>query len=548
MKHLSNFKNIAHNVRILSALGSLLFIFAGLPSCNDQFDSHYQVDETVVSNAGLMEVLESRADLSTFVSLLKQTGYDRVLTNDQSYTVWAPTNSALQQVDTSDEELVLKIVENHIARFVNGASGALDKTIYMENGKKLSFVGVDDDYFLNGKKLTTKNLTAKNGIVHVLTEAVPFVPSIWRYLMNPEMDSIRNFLYAFDEQGFSFYATDIIDYENGMPIYDTVFSESNAMWNTGYGGIGFLNHEDSLYTMILPTNTAWTEAYNRISPYFVSNALESADSLQHFNTQYAIVQDLVFRGRLENPTALGAQDSLVSTRRRGGVFHDPGYLFTGTHTEKIEASNGLIYRTDQLTHHAWESWQQPIQVEAEFGVGRTLPATAVANWYVRYLPDNVEISENRCLEIAAKGSNYPSVSFEIPNTLAGAYNIYCVFVPMNTIYPGNVTERTKIRYDIQQLDRTSLQVDKTKWKWSSLIGAPATGVAPAENVTDPLVVTKMLLRENFSFPYANHNELYLNSQLNTIQLKIYCRVSSTETREGYRNNMAIDYLLLEPVH
>ncbi|MDR1119830.1 MAG: fasciclin domain-containing protein [Dysgonamonadaceae bacterium] len=530
--------HILSHVRLLACLFLTLI---GLQSCNDQFDSHYQVDESIVSNASLMETLESQADLSIFVSFLKQTGYDQILSSDQSYTVWAPTNSALQQVDASNRDLVLKIVKNHVARFVNSASGALNEIIYMENGKKLSFQQLGDDYFLHGKKLTTKNLAAKNGIVHVIADLVPVIPSIWEHLMEPEMDSIRNFLYAFDIREFVRSSSTVIDYENGMPVYDSIFYESNIIWNTRYErGIGYLGNEDSLYTMILPTNTAWEEAYRRISPYFASNVLENPDSLQRINTQYAIVQDLVFRGRLDNPATLGVTDSLLSTRQ--GVFYDPSYLFAGTRTEKVEASNGVVYRTDRLTHHAWESWQRPIQVEAEAPFGRTLPPSTTATSYTRYLLDNPHISNSGCLDVQARGSQYPFASFEIPNTLAGAYDIYCVFVPMSEIYPGNRTERTRIRYDIQQVDRTSLQPDKTRWKWSSLIGAPATGIAPAENTTDTVQITKMLLRENFTFPYANVKEEY-----NTIQLKIYSRVTTAETREGYRNNMAIDYLLLEPV-
>jgi hypothetical protein len=541
MKHLSNFKNIAskHIPSHTGLLACLFLTLIGLQSCNDQFDSHYQVDESIVSGASLMETLESQADLSIFVSFLKQTGYDRILSSDQSYTVWAPTNSALQQVDTSNGDLIQKIVKNHVARFVSSASGALNETIYMENGKKLSFQQVGDDYFLHGKKLTAKNMAAKNGIVHVITDLVPVIPSIWEHLMEAEMDSIRNFLYAFDIREFVRSSSTVIDYENGMPVYDSVFYESNMIWNTRYErGIGYLGNEDSLYTMILPTNTAWEEAYNRIAPYFASNIPGNADSLQHINTQYAIVQDLVFRGQLENPAALNAADSLFSTRQ--GIFHDPSYLFTGT--EKVEASNGLVYRTDRLTHHAWESWQRPIQVEAEYTFGRTLPPSTTATSYNWYFSDNPYISNSGCLDVQARGSQYPFASFEIPNTLAGTYNIYCVFLPMSMIYPGNRTERTRIRYDIQQVDRTSLQPDRTRWKWSSLIGAPATGIAPVENTTDTVQITKMLLRENFTFPYANVKEEY-----NTIQLKIYCRVTTAETREGYRNNMAIDYLLLEPV-
>ena len=46
---------------------------------------------------------------------------------------------------------------------------------------------------------------------------------------------------------------------------DSVFVDYNPMLYNYYYGIGHIDDEDSLYTMILPDNEAWDKAYAHIS-------------------------------------------------------------------------------------------------------------------------------------------------------------------------------------------------------------------------------------------------------------------------------------------
>ena len=57
-------------------------------------------------------------------------------------------------------------------------------------------------------------------------------------------------------------------------------------------GIGHIKSEDSLYSMVVPTNEAWAAAYDRIAPSFKvydTNA-HVADSIQDIRTKLAIVK------------------------------------------------------------------------------------------------------------------------------------------------------------------------------------------------------------------------------------------------------------------
>ncbi|MDR2474499.1 MAG: fasciclin domain-containing protein, partial [Bacteroidales bacterium] len=50
-------------------------------------------------NKTVVELLQENPDVSIFVSILQKTGYDLLLQNEQSVTVFAPQNSVLQGMD-----------------------------------------------------------------------------------------------------------------------------------------------------------------------------------------------------------------------------------------------------------------------------------------------------------------------------------------------------------------------------------------------------------------------------------------------------------------
>jgi hypothetical protein len=522
-----------------------MFLLVGLPACNDVYDTHYGKKAGVTPEFTLWQLIEQDEQLSKFAEMLKKTGYDTFLASSQSFTVWAPTNDALQGVDIANETNLKDIVMTHIARYKSIADSRTDTIVITLNSKLLRFTGNGGKYSMNGAELATANHLASNGILHVMKEQVPFVKNLWEYFTEPDMDSIRNYFNTFNIRMFSPGASTVIDYVDGMAVYDSIFHETNELFYTRLQGVGFLNNEDSLYSMILPNNTAWRKAYNQRKTYFETTA-PNADSVQHWNTQYAIIQDLVFRGRIDVPNRL---DSIISTR--GNVFRDPANLFPNVQPK--QASNGLVYITDELKHDYWESWQHPIQIEAEMASITPLESGIIstpARIGTFYIPTQNDVPSRLC-RLISNGNNSPTEStfllINIANTLKAEYKVYAVFAPIRYIYPNFSSERTKILYDIQQADRSTLDRPIDRQVWTSLIGLPAgsNGKRPDDvsNETDSATVKKMLLT-TITFPEANYNE-----ELRTIRLKLSSRITSADARNGgYNNRMLLDYIILEPVN
>lgn len=529
-------KNIKNS--ILCAL-----LLACLPACEDTFNTHYSEETGVAPKQNLWQLIEQESDLSVFAEMLRKTGYDALLSRTQAFSVWAPTNLALQGVDTTDVKKMKDIVLTHIARFQYAAGNERDRLVLTLNDKRIHFVAGGDRYTMNDSELLTTNQLANNGILHTMKEQVPFVKNLWEYLSEPGMDSIRNYFDAFHLKVFIPGSSKEIDYVDGMAVYDSVFVETNELFYQGMYGVGFLNNEDSLYTMILPNNTAWIKAYDQRKPYFETHA-PNADSVQHWNTQYSIVQDLVFRGSIDAP---GQLDTIVSTR--SNVFRDPAGLFPAGPASP--ASNGLVYITDELKHNYWESWQHPLQIEAERSqlslVENGITSTP-ANVKGFYFPEYEESIPSKYCVLISNGSNSVSgttfLLFHIPNTLKAEYSVSAVFAPIRYAYPNFSAERTKIRFDIQQLDRSTIDQPVDKQVWKSLIGvAPGgSGVTPPDNETDSATVKKIFLT-NITFPEANYKE-----ETATIRIKLISRLTTADVRAGYNNRMLLDYLLLEPVH
>ena len=124
--------------------GMALFV-----SCNDEWDAHYDRNGSV-PQVSLMDLLRNDASLSTFTQIVEVTGTDSLLVSNQTYTVWAPVNEALINVDMTDRAALERLVKNHIARYTNPTSTQPGKYIYMLNGKRMAY---DDAESFNGTSL-----------------------------------------------------------------------------------------------------------------------------------------------------------------------------------------------------------------------------------------------------------------------------------------------------------------------------------------------------------------------------------------------------------
>ena len=409
-----------------------------LLGCTD-WDDHYNGEQHVVAENTLWEEIASRPELKDFMDLLEQYGYKEMLNSSQMFTVFAPVGAIdTVGIGSSVEKIKTEVIENHIARFAHSANAAINSKpeVVMLNTKVVGFAQDGDTYKFGSKKFTDEyNIRAKNGVLHVIEGQQMFFHNIWEYLTtDSRFDSIRNYLYSFNDTILDEDASvkGEINAEGQQEYLDSVVYINNPLLYY----FGELNNEDSTYTMIVPTNEAWNEAFNRIKPYYQFPSSiqprEKRDSLQKHYTKLAIVQDLVFSHAVQQ----SVEDSLISTSK--GVFKKPFEYILSDYSswdQSQACSNGGVFVVDHLNHKPWDSWHQPIKIEAERANALDYDrASSNYLYYTRNLQNTdtlyTKVSNGSYIEVTPKTkTSKPVITFNVWNVLAGNYDVKVVLLP-----------------------------------------------------------------------------------------------------------------------
>src|SRR5690606_13896545 len=144
--------------------------------------------------------------------------------------------------DTSDEDLVLKTVRNHITRFTISTSGITNRKLAMMNGKYLHFARGANGFTLEGKDNIQTDIAVNNGMVHIIDDYVPYIYNIWEYLVVAEgIDSVRNYINGLTKLEFDVDKS----FVDGV-LMDSIFTETNKVLTY----LAQLNREDTTLTAI----------------------------------------------------------------------------------------------------------------------------------------------------------------------------------------------------------------------------------------------------------------------------------------------------------
>ena len=429
---------------------AVLAVAACVGGCADDWDAHY--DGVSRPTQTLWQEITSRPELADFAKLLKDRGYDRYLDSDQRYTVWAPTG----QIDSmlvsgeymSAEEVLVQIVENHIARGIIPASSVVNDTVVMLNGKPMPFVAEGGVPCLNGAAVSTANIECSNGDLHILGAQAPYNHNIWSYLrQDSEMSRLADYMYSFNRWVFSPELSTPGGIVNGQQMYvDSVFVQSNDLWQQ----FGYLNSEAYDYTMLVPDNTCWDKAMADFKSFFnysSGNAAEGSEGLAETYAARNLLGALVFNMSDQDPQS----DYWTSTGDLAFYRpYDAGGLFDGA--EAANCSNGEVLKTGTLNLDPYQVLAKEIVIEAEdYGI---------------YVVDGNYRDTDRPTRVAVSGTGLSStafmtftsrsavrgveVTYVLPGVLSCAYDIGVVMVPTNMTQTGlsPSVEQKRMRLDV----------------------------------------------------------------------------------------------------
>lgn len=534
--------------------------------CSD-WNDHYDPSTAVIgsSDATLWENISSNSELSEFAQLLQKSGYDQVLNAPVTYTVWAPLNGTfdfdnLMQEDMAD--LRKEFIQNHIARNNYPASGSIKKSIHMLNKKTMDFVG-NGSYTMEDVAVAQPNLPNANGVMHTLSGKLPYRGNIYEAIEVDEypLDSLSKFFHSYDKKTFIQSQSVPGPVVDGMQTYlDSVFEEDNTLYNRY---LAYIAKEDSNYTMILPTNTAWDKAYQEMKsafnyvPSFViqdpTPGTTIADRTVTVDPAYTrdsmihnyIVGGLFYNNNLISNRSLPSQqpgqsyggDSLVSTIY-GKVYKDDASRIFSSGT-RIEKSNGSVWVVDDLNMRSWNTWNPMIKIEAEQSGYRAFVTTGATST-IR-VPDN-EINDTVPGTLSQSGmysvksylqvtplteTGNANIAFYFPGVLSTTYAIYVVAVPANYTKTFAATPSLPFRF------RATLGYVNEK-------GKTATKAFTGTFANDPSKVDTIYIGD-FEFPMA-----YLGTGENYPYLRLDGRAVSNQVGKTQDNKMRFDCLMLVP--
>lgn len=428
-------------------------------SCSDFDDYNKEVaDATPSANQTLWDNIQQNGQLSEFAELVRKSGFDKELSASHCYTVWAPQNgtfNAAQYQALDSKALLRQFVKNHIADYSHSATGTLDERVLMLNEKSYDFGGAAS-YTLAEQSLAQANLPSSNGLLHIINGSVPFYPNIYEYVTDSllsasaNIDSLRHFVKASELVYLDEDASVPGPIVNGMQTYvDSVMVTTNTLWSQL--GVRMIN-EDSTYTVLLPTNTAWNKAYDRIKDNYRYITTLQAQSFSNGNidavpqsisvdpvywqdslTRQMLVANLFYSNNDAynvwmdggTPSAYGI-DTLRSTTY--AKLSNPQNILSES-KQTVAFSNGRGLVVDSLAMYPWETYAPELVTRAtsSSNIGRVVTGS-YENWAITF-PDP-EMEDLHYIHVTPNGDYArPELDLYISGVLSTTYDIYCVFAP-----------------------------------------------------------------------------------------------------------------------
>lgn len=375
------------NIKIRYA-ALLLAACATLSACKNAWQNHDVITNEAL-NITLIDQINKTPELSTFSTYLVKTGFDKVLASTKSYTVWAPTNTAMQAIDPAilaDTAKLKKFVANHISYqqyFTTTPNPSL--VIRTLSGKNIIFTNstFEDANIVKG------NVYVMNGVLHTIDQATGIRPNAYEFMVGNFAGGKQNTFI----QGL-FHGE--IDTSRGVRLYTDPVTKKNVYQagttfpvtkNYYFQRVSDISSEDSLITYIILNDAAFDAERIKISKYYnVSTSANVSDSL----TRYNVLKDLVVNHVY---SADNLPDSMITTS--GIKIHlDKSAIIQ---TQKL--SNGVAFVVSSIGYKLFSNKIPNILIQGELPDSLRTPSTPSIK--IKKDPSNVRFTDMQSTSITS---------------------------------------------------------------------------------------------------------------------------------------------------
>jgi uncharacterized surface protein with fasciclin (FAS1) repeats len=476
----------------------MAFLFAGsisITACK-KWDDHNHINNHDLT-INLQQALAEDDNLSMFNGFITKTGLDTVLRSSKSYTVWAPTNSALQNLDpaiVNDISRLRDFVKNHIsgqAWFTRDA--ATGTRVPMLTGKYNAF----ENNKFDESNITSADHFVSNGVLHIIDKPVPVLPNVWEYINSTTGTYQQNaFVVALNYLAFdSTLATvDSINLVTGRPVYrpGTGLVSKNTFTDLAYD----VKREDKLYTYFIITDNNFNVEADSLKRYFQTATAAQTDTISKWNT----VKDLVVEG-LYPANALPAY---VLSKNGTRVPIKASAIIA---TKKL--SNGIAYVLNNIDVLTADKFR-PFFIQGESPSGFLADKRSNTSYRIKYDTTNKRTYSD--IMISGHGVNGYYSYYRIFQCPSMKYKVYALGV--NDFQPGAFTENIVIK-------------------------------SITTNNNAPVFTTLNTLP--FAVPLSTAAGAYTEKELGEFTCPIYSTLEFQLTATTKDNPLVLDYLRIVPV-
>jgi len=312
MKFLEKFKLL-----VALLLGVLVFT-----SCDDG-QSAPMVDNSIAGIAG------REANLSILVQALTKADLANTLSSEGSYTVFAPTNTAFNtflsangfaNLDAVPVPVLKEILLNHVipqavqsSDLTTGYIKTLAKGTASSTNTLSMFVNTSSGVRLNGvATVLTANITASNGVVHVVDAVIGLPTIVTHATANPNFSSLVGALTS-----------------SGQPDFVSILSGTGP------------------YTVFAPTNSAFENLNAELAPGGIAGVSSEnlTKVLQYHVVSPANVLSSTLTNNLTVTTILGQNFTVNLSPAR---ITDTNERVSTITAVDVQCSNGVIHVLDKV--------------------------------------------------------------------------------------------------------------------------------------------------------------------------------------------------------
>jgi uncharacterized surface protein with fasciclin (FAS1) repeats len=335
--------------------GIVLLITLLITSCNKWKDHTEITQQDLTQN--LLQVVASNPDLSKFREYVNLAGLDSVFQASRTFTVWAPTNTALQTIDpatVADKVKLKAFILNHISNQLYFTKDVQVSTrIQMLGGKYNNFSTLKFDE----AGLVTTDRYVSNGVLHTINAMVPPLQNIWEFINATTAQYAQSaYVKSLNYNGFdpALAIIDSISVITGLPVYrpGTGIVPRNYFSDRVYD----TKREDKQYTYFVMQDANFVVEADSLKPYFSAATPVITDSLTRWNVLKDLCYDVAYATPFVMPQPLVSKSG-VSVPVNNGFVVDIKRM-----------SNGYVYIMSKLDVPTKNKFL-PIQLEGEFPSG-----------------------------------------------------------------------------------------------------------------------------------------------------------------------------------